>query len=270
MKNKLSILVLSLSFLFLVVSVAFAKPREVKERKSFSFPSTAIQVSDDVYYLGKSRDVSGKEVEGFAFVRRKDGRIKPAKLSKGPSCYGFLAKGAKWKTLESWVVNPTNLGALSESFVFGNLGYDIGKWEQAAERNILGDGSSTTEVLEADTSLPDNRNEVYFADITDSNVIAVTIIWGIFGGPSQGRELIEWDQIYDDVTFDWSTDAAGSATQMDFENIATHELGHSVGMNDIYTAGCSEVTMYGYADYGETKKRTLEVPDIAGVKELYK
>lgn len=55
-----------------------------------------------------------------------------------------------------------------------------------------------------------------------------------------------------------------------FESIATHELGHSVGLDDLYDGSCSEQTMYGYATEGETKKRTLEAGDIAGVQELYK
>jgi hypothetical protein len=62
---------------------------------------------------------------------------------------------------------------------------------------------------------------------------------------------------------------SGEAGKMDFENIATHELGHSVGLGDLYTDACSEQTMYGYADNGETKKRTLEAGDIKGVQELY-
>jgi len=57
---------------------------------------------------------------------------------------------------------------------------------------------------------------------------------------------------------------------MDFENIATHELGHSVGLDDLYDERSSEQTMYGYASYGETKKRTLEDGDINGVYQLYK
>ena len=109
---------------------------------------------------------------------------------------------------------------------------------------------------------------MYFANITDRDAIAVTIVWGIFNGPPSSRLLVAWDQIYDDVDFDWS--AAGEAGMMDFENIATHELGHSVGLGDLYTSKCSDETMYGYASEGETNKRTLEAGDIAGVKELYK
>jgi predicted Zn-dependent protease len=56
---------------------------------------------------------------------------------------------------------------------------------------------------------------------------------------------------------------------MDLQNIATHEFGHAVGLGDIYDTACSSVTMYGYSDYGDTVKRTLETPDITGLRTLY-
>ena len=42
-----------------------------------------------------------------------------------------------------------------------------------------------------------------------------------------------------------------------------------VGLADVYDYTCSAVTMYGYSDYGETDKRTLETTDIAGLQVLY-
>lgn len=242
-----------------------------------TIPPHARQIADGVFSLGNALDPqSGQLVEGYAFVHYKDGKIKPGGGSvKPPTCYSYLAKGAKWKTVEPWVVNPTNTRGLSGDFVFGNLGYDISKWEDAADGyvngvegwNILGNGESTSEVLEADMVAPDNKNEVYFADISDPNVIAVTIVWSYFGGPIYARQLVEWDQVYDNVTFDWSS--SGEAGKMDFENIATHELGHSVGMNDLYTSTCSQETMYGYAALGEVIKQTLNAGDIKGVNALY-
>jgi len=240
-------------------------------------PSNAIQVADGVFSLGSARDPqSGKMVEGYAFVRYKEREAKRGGgAAKASVCYGYLAKGAKWKTLEPWVVNPENTRGLVSDFVLNNLSLDISKWEDAADGvggsyvDILGPGSSTTDPLEADMASPDGKNEVYFADISNSDVIAMTIVWGYFSAPIPYRQLIEWDQVYDDVTFDWSAETAGVPGKMDFENIATHELGHSVGMNDLYNSQCLEETMYGYAGYGEIIKRDLNKGDITGINLLY-
>ncbi len=52
---------------------------------------------------------------------------------------------------------------------------------------------------------------------------------------------------------------------MDFQNIVTHESGMGHPSDD-----CTEETMYRFASLGETKKRTLNAGDIAGIKKLYK
>jgi hypothetical protein len=267
--KKLTILMIA-PIILIVLAAVFAKTSFGQSpSRVFSLPENAKSVAENVYYLGHAKDVNGHDVEAYAFVHRKDAQVKPVKPPRGggPSCYGYLANGAKWKTVEDYIVDPTNTRGLSGSFVESNLDYDIGKWEAAAAKNIL--GNKIPGVVDgADTVSPDNKNEVLFADIADSNAIAVTIVWGYFSGPPQLRELVEWDQVYDDVDYDWSS--SGEVGKMDFENIVTHELGHTFGMGDLYDTTCSDVTMYGYANYGETKKQSLEQPDIVGVQNLYK
>lgn len=270
-KNFLVILIV---LVFVAASVAWLTHESQivlakSQRAKFQLPANAVQVADNVYSLGTAFDKkSGQQVEGYAIIHRQDGAAKSgAAKATATACYKFLAKDAKWKWLEPWIVNPNNTRGLDPTFVFNNLTLDIGKWETAAAFNILDDGTMTDVTLVADTTAPDNQNEVYFADIDGSNTIAVTIIWGIFGGPTFNRQLVEWDQVYDDVTFNWSM--SGEAGKMDFENIATHELGHSMGMADLYNSNCSQETMYGYAAFGETIKRDLNAGDIAGINKLY-
>lgn len=260
--------------------------------KTVSIPAHAVEVAPGVFYLGTAVD-NGRLVEGYAFIDYKKGYGKPGtecgngvcepgeNANKCPadcagggeepdtsSCYGFLSKGAKWKEIEHYIVNPANTKGLDKTFVTDNLAMDIDKWEDAVgvDVEILGD-EIPGNVDGADTVSPDDKNEVYFGNIAEPGAIAITIVWGYFSGPPFARELVEWDQVYDDVDFGWS--ASGEAGKMDFENIATHELGHSVGLGDLYTSECSEQTMYGYASYGETKKRDLAAGDIRGVQELY-
>lgn len=268
-------------------------------KATFTLPEQAKKVAPGVYYLGEV-PYKGRVAEGYAFVDYGRGYGKPGGScnndgkcqgwedascvdctgggnGEASTCYGFLSNGAKWKSVEDYIVNPSNIRNLNHGFVTNNLASNISKWETASGGvNILGSGSSTSATLEADTVSPDNKNEVYFADIAESDAIAVTIVWGYFRGHPSWRQLIEWDQIYDDVDYDWSDDCltqdctSEGSKKMDFENIATHELGHSVGMDDLYNSDCSDQTMYGYATEGETEKRTLEAGDITGVKELYK
>lgn len=246
-------------------------------QRTLVLPSAADKAP--VIYLGSAVDPqTGEAVEGYALIRYKEEAVRsanPAKPAKTLQCYAYLSSGAKWRVIEPWVVNPGNMRGLGSEFVFANLGGDIGKWEDAADGvvgnaagvEVLGEGAVTAEALVADQTAPDGNNEVYFANVSTQNAIAVTIVWGVFGGPPAGRKLVEWDQVYDDVDFDWS--ASGETGKMDFENIATHELGHSVGMADLYTASCTEETMYGYASTGETKKRDLYTGDVVGVDKLY-
>jgi predicted Zn-dependent protease len=55
---------------------------------------------------------------------------------------------------------------------------------------------------------------------------------------------------------------------MDFLNVATHELGHAMGLGHPRDT-CTEETMFAYATYAEMKKRDLNAGDIAGIRKLY-
>ena len=233
-------------------------------------PARAIEVAPHVFSLGQAIDPEqGDMVEGLAIVHPKKIEVKPTakpdKNSRPSACYAFLAKDAKWKTVEPWLINTANSYGLTADSIFSILTDSITKWENAAKADILGNGSVTANDLLADLSYPDTLNEVYFGPL-DDGAIAMTVIWGIFDGTPKTRELREWDQIYNSL-YTWSD--TGATDAMDFENIATHELGHSAGMGDLYDSACGEETMFGYATWGETIKRTLNAGDLFGIGKLY-
>ena len=109
--------------------------------------------------------------------------------------------------------------------------------------------------------MQDFVNAIDFGDYSDDKVIAVTSVWYT----PKGRQIVEFD-IRFNTRFSWGD---AESDKMDLQNIATHELGHSIGLADIYSTACSAVTMYGYSDYGEIQKRTLEQPDITGLQKMY-
>src|SRR3989344_6765149 len=232
--------------------------------RTVTIPENAVEVAPGVFSLGEAVDpASGELVEGFAIVHyKKDfargGAAKPPK-GGGTTCYGYVASGAKWKIVEPWAMNTTNTQGLDSTTVFNIMAGGISKWEDAADGSvgsgigvdILGAGSITSS---ANAVALDEVNRVFFGSISNAGAIAVTYIWGTFGGPPQGRKLVEWDMVFDEVDFDWAID--GNLLDMDLDNIATHELGHAVGLGDLYTSSCAQETMYGYASEGETQKRT--------------
>jgi len=64
-------------------------------------------------------------------------------------------------------------------------------------------------------------------------------------------------------------DCSGTAGAYDIQNIMTHENGHWLGLNDLYSATDKDLTMYGYGMTGELKKDTLGLGDILGINTIY-
>ena len=111
----------------------------------------------------------------------------------------------------------------------------------------------------------DNKNTLEFGPYSNSNVIAITSIWY----SKRTKSILEYDMLFNNKDYTWSVTSAGNANSMDLQNIATHELGHAIGLNDIYKSAFNYVTMYGYSSNGDIQKRTLAAPDIAGLQSMY-
>jgi len=273
MNKTIPLVVITILVFGFVMQPSVFGSNEKKEDKEFKIPPGLSEIAPGVLSLGKSKDVNGTEVEGIMFIHSKKESAKPSGAStpSGTTCYAFLTKGGvKWTAPKPWIVNPSNSGGLDPSFVPGNIALNIAKWEDASDGllgnnlgiDIMGSGSSTTNTLTADSSSPDGKNEIYFADISSSGTIAVTTTWY----NRFTKQIVEMDQVFDDKDYGWS--ASGEPGKMDFENISNHELGHGIGMGHP-SDRCPDETMYRYANYGETTKRSLNAGDIAGINALY-
>ena len=175
-------------------------------------------------------------------------------------CYKLL--GVKWKTFPvNYVINPSNPQNLSEAFVTSAIAISAETWDAATSRELF--NNSYTVNYSAVYGVRNFQNAIVFGDYPNSNVIAVTSVWY---SPIQ-KKIVEYDMLLN-TDFPWGN-ATSNITKMDLQNIVTHEKGHGIGLADIYSSTCTEVTMFGYADYGETKKRTLEQPDITGTQRMY-
>jgi hypothetical protein len=103
-----------------------------------------------------------------------------------------------------------------------------------------------------------------------------TITFGFLGGEALAQNTFWYNtgsgEILDsDIRFnsDYLWNTSGSSSGYDVQNACTHELGHSLSLDDLYGMNDVEKTMYGYISVGEIKKRTLDPDDIAGICYLY-
>jgi len=115
----------------------------------------------------------------------------------------------------------------------------------------------------------DGKNVVSFGRL-GSGIIAQTTVWY----NRYTNEIVEFGMVFS-TAYKWGIDSDGEGSAytltnaFDVQNIATHEAGHTLMLDDLYTSAASALTMYGYGDYGETYARTLGAGDISGIKAIY-
>ena len=271
--KHLSINTLSLTAVLFVAGVCEPSSKALAQGRRISLPPQAAQIAQGIYDLGLARDADGTIVQGFAFVHYKKDFARPdkpggAKPPKASSCFAFLASGAKWKGVpEPFIFDETVSDAGARLSLVSTA---IGTWEAAAAgKDILGDGIVAPVSIEVARTL-NGFNEVTFGSfVDDPYVIAMTTVWGVWGGPPAGRHLVEWDMVFGDDSWSWWYNVGTPGTTFtDFLSIATHEIGHAMGM-DHPSDTCTEETMYAFSGWSETKKRDLNDGDIAGIRKLY-
>ncbi|MFH1125656.1 MAG: matrixin family metalloprotease [Candidatus Altiarchaeota archaeon] len=203
-----------------------------------------------------------KDVDRIDFIHYK-GSVRPAKGVRPETCYKLM--GVKWNPLPvSYVINPNNPQNLPQDFVTSAISTSAETWDNAMTRELFNDVYSISPT--ATYGVRDYQNSIVFGPYSgSSSVIAVTSVWY----NRKTKAIIEFDILFNTAgAWTWG-DGAADSSLMDLQNIATHELGHSVGLSDLYTLACSTVTMYGYSDNGDTSKRTLEPADVTGLQKMY-
>lgn len=92
----------------------------------------------------------------------------------------------------------------------------------------------------------------------NSGIIAITVVQTVSG------QITDADVIFNGRDHEFSTD--GTPWTFDVQSIATHEIGHFLGLNH---SGIRNATMYPFTGPNEYHLRSLSQDDIAGVAHLY-
>jgi hypothetical protein len=165
-------------------------------------------------------------------------------------CYSV--DGAKWNATSA----TYKIGPSIPSDWTASIDAAATTWSNAgASFRLVNDSSSVNEFSYVD--LVAKYGSSY------NNTYAVTTTWSTVSTHRITRATTE-------VGTKWQWSPSGAAGMADVQNIMTHELGHWMRLLDIYSpTTCSDVTMWGTASLGETKKRTLDGADISGFMSLY-
>ena len=133
------------------------------------------------------------------------------------------------------------------------------------EWNNLGVGalayrSSTEHRISDIESRKDGINMVSDWFAGTSSYLAYTTWW------VSNNKLTEADIVFN-RNYPWGY--YGEPGRFDVQQVVTHEIGHALGLDDVYSAAHGHDTMYGYTNAGETYKRILHICDQKGILYLY-
>lgn len=201
---------------------------------------------------------------------QKPGRPQPTTppytcTEEDPNASLLEVSAAGWKLPSTWKYKinfssvPSTIGSNNIQTIINQA---FTEWLNAIENkvNVLYDGQTTLTNAKLD-----NQNIIAWGR-TPASALAISYIWY----NNQGYAL-EVDTIMNKkYSWYWSQDI-GCAYQnvYDAQNILTHELGHSFGLDDEYANDYQNHTMYGYGETGEVKKDTLTEGDKNSVRNLY-
>jgi hypothetical protein len=108
----------------------------------------------------------------------------------------------------------------------------------------------------------DSHNVVWKGDMGRNNILAQNTYWY-----DRRTKIVSENDIQFNTYYRYSVVKQTGYYMV--QDLATHELGHCLVLNDLYGGGDTELTMYGYGATNEDKKCTLETGDKAGIIYIY-
>jgi hypothetical protein len=261
----------SLETILLVTTRSIPKTYVVKNQSYLQVPTHYYSIPSDTIEIGTGLYMKQTEYENVVALYVIHSNVSDQGDYSYPSCSSPIMEDLRWRKSEDYIIDLDNNRGLTSSFITQAFATATQTWQTHIPIDVF--GNQLTGQVDEQLSY-NGKNEIIFGSIENQNAIAVTVIYMACSVPivqnqcAGTKSIVEWKQIYNTELYDWG-DATQDSTVMDLLNIITHELGHMLGLADIYKSTCTEATMYGYATNGEIKKRTLDNQDVQGIQTLY-
>ncbi|MSR63086.1 MAG: matrixin family metalloprotease [Planctomycetes bacterium] len=170
---------------------------------------------------------------------------------------------------------PTNVGIVINSDGSDDIG--DGSHETALRLAIQNWNTltgTTVTLVEDDSATSQARRDyeatdvhlILFDESNDSGffppgspVVALTPIWFFSNGVIQDADVL-----FNGSAFQFTTEGTGG--RFDIQDVATHELGHLLGLDH---DGLASATMYPYVDQGVVLQRSPSADELAGLRDAY-
>lgn len=152
-------------------------------------------------------------------------------------------------------------------------------WDEAVEQSLFTDDS--TVIIDDSKKVINPFSEEYAPDGFNLNgfmnlgndYLSLTAFWTDLSEKDGYYSIIESDIVYN-LDFKWTDDEkqAENTGKLDLQSVALHELGHTIGLGDLYNLNDGDERKLDYAqvmNLYDGPQRTLGNGDLAGAQEMY-
>ena len=201
----------------------------------------------------------------------------PAITATGGNANAYYFSGRKWTTRDPQIKISVNAagGPLTQSQMQSAVSAAAETWDAATNQNLFSDGGAVATT--AVQGKYDRQNVVSFLKYnTGCTALASAGTWyriykpggytryaGTFADP---YPIVESDIAFN-TNYKWTT--TGEAGKIDFQSVALHEMGHTIGLSDLYNKLQFKTDTRQVMHYYTGKKWTLGNGDATGVWKLY-